>query len=158
MCFSVADLDLQNHDPVIASVGLPFVVVELKTRDALSRARVNRDAFDAHMDVELADAIYLYTRKTEDQDGDVDFTARMFAPYDNVPEDPATGSATGAACALLASLENRADRNGEFRVAQGIDMKRPSQLRVTVDVANLDSPNVKISGSAVPVMAGTITV
>ena len=43
-------------------------------------------------------------------------------------EDPATGSATGAAAALLAELTNAADRELSFRFMEGVEMGRPSLL------------------------------
>ena len=51
----------------------------------------------------------------------------MFAPYDGVPEDPATGSAN---CALAALLTGSGQASGVFtyRIAQGVEMGRPSVL------------------------------
>jgi len=43
-------------------------------------------------------------------------------------EDPATGSATGAAAALLAELTNAADRELSFRFMEGVEMGRPSRF------------------------------
>jgi trans-2,3-dihydro-3-hydroxyanthranilate isomerase len=68
--------------------------------------------------------VYLYTQTT---DG-VDIHAPMFAPLSGVPEDPATGSVGCALAALLA--EHNGQTNGEFlyRIAQGVEMGRPSML------------------------------
>ena len=152
LSLDVADIALGVHQPVIASVGLGFVVVEIAARDALRRAKADMTAFSAILPTDHADAIYLYCRELSEEDGAVDFTARMFAPFDNLPEDPATGSATGAACALLARLGGDAPRR--FTVAQGMDMGRPSLLSVEVDADG----TVRIGGACVPVMSGTISV
>ena len=50
----------------------------------------------------------------------------MFAPLSGVPEDPATGSANCSLAGLLAHYNQ--DRNGSFswRIAQGVEMGRPS--------------------------------
>ena len=53
-----------------------------------------------------------------------DLQARMFTP--RMTEDPATGSATAAAAALLAEIKEGADLR--LRVGQGVDMGRPSLL------------------------------
>lgn len=153
-CLSLpeADIALGVHAPCVASVGLPFIVVEIATRDALRRAKPDPAAFSAILPANGADAIYLYCRDMQAEDGAVDFTARMFAPFDGLPEDPATGSATAAACALLATLEGHTPRH--FQVAQGIDMQRPSLLSVDV----VDRETVRISGACVPVMSGTLIV
>lgn len=135
-----------RHPPRFASVGLPFLIVELARRTALSRATANATAFpgpDAPSRM-----IWLYTRDTSPADNGADLSARMFAPFDGVPEDPATGSATAAACAMLASLTG----GGAFHVAQGVDMGRPSTLHVTVDAIG-----THLAGSSVPVMSGTLT-
>ncbi len=152
LSLDVADIALGVHQPIIASVGLGFVVVEIATRDALRRANADMAAFSAILPTDHADAIYLYCRELSEEDSAVDFTARMFAPFDNLPEDPATGSATGAACALLARLGGNASRR--FTVAQGMDMGRPSLLSVEVDADG----TVRIGGACVPVMRGTISV
>lgn len=147
------DIAATLHRPVMASVGLPFLVVEIASRAALARARPDAAAFAALMAGEAIDAIYLVTRETITADGAVDWTARMFAPADGVAEDPATGSATAALAALLAS------RDAHFagrvlRVAQGVDMGRPSLLEPEV----LSDGTVRLAGRCVAVMDGMITV
>jgi trans-2,3-dihydro-3-hydroxyanthranilate isomerase len=86
----VADISTQTHPPQVASVGLPFLMVELKSRSALERARANVAAFDPIAKADIRPSLYLYTRAN---DG-FDVRARMFAPLSGVPEDPATGSAS----------------------------------------------------------------
>jgi trans-2,3-dihydro-3-hydroxyanthranilate isomerase len=145
---------LDRHPPQIASVGLPFLVVEIASRAALAAAKVDIGAFSKLLPAEGADAIYLYCRDLRDDDGDVDFTARMFAPWDGVAEDPATGSATGATCSLIASLLPQPQSPQRFRVAQGVDMKRPSRLDIRID----EDGFVRIAGACVPVISGFIEV
>jgi trans-2,3-dihydro-3-hydroxyanthranilate isomerase len=135
-----------RHPPRHASVGLPFLVVELASRTALSRASANPQAFpgpDAPTRM-----IWAYTRDLSPADGPVDLTARMFAPFDGVPEDPATGSATAAACAMLAGLTGQT----AFTVAQGVDMGRPSRLTVQID-----AHGIHLGGTCVPVMTGLLS-
>jgi trans-2,3-dihydro-3-hydroxyanthranilate isomerase len=153
-CLSLtsADLTAGLHAPQIVSVGLPFLVVEIATRDALARAHAREEAFTRILPSGGADAIYLYCRELAERDGAVDFTARMFAPFDGLPEDPATGSATAATCALIASLQGGKAR--QFQIAQGVDMGRPSLLSAEVD----EDGTVRIGGACVPVMTGTLIV
>lgn len=151
LSLTAADLATSLHAPRIASVGLPFLVVEIASREALARARPKAEAFERILPADGADAIYLYCRELDVRDGEVDFTARMFAPSDGLPEDPATGSATAATCALIASLEGKTYRR--FQIAQGVDMGRPSLLLAEVEADG----TVYIGGSCVPVMSGTLT-
>ncbi|WP_375588929.1 PhzF family phenazine biosynthesis protein [Hoeflea alexandrii] len=155
LSLDVADIATGHHQPLIASIGLPFLVVEIASRAALRAARPDIAAISQILPAEGADAIYLYCREIEAADGEVDLTARMFAPWDGVPEDPATGSATGAACALIAGIGGSAVTPVRFRVAQGVDMGRPSLIAVEVDVANA---RVSIGGACVPVLSGEIEV
>ncbi|UOK70697.1 PhzF family phenazine biosynthesis protein [Ancylobacter polymorphus] len=151
LSLSTADISCDRHPPRVASVGLAFVVVEIASRAALSRAKANLPAFAALLPCDGADAIYLYCRELGAADGAVDVTARMFSPFDNLPEDPATGSATAAACAWFAALEGGVPRR--FEVAQGVDMGRPSRIAIEV------TPDaVVIGGACVPVMSGEVSV
>ena len=98
-----ADIFTGSHKPVIASVGLPFAIAQVTNLETLARAVPNLDAFtrnNPHWGVPgLGLSIMLYTPIATDPHT---VRARMFAPLDNVPEDPATGSASGALGGLLA--------------------------------------------------------
>lgn len=129
-CLNLDVVDLRaNVAPQIFSVGLPFLIIELTSRQALARAAPNLVQFHAHLPLEGADAIYAYTSDIG-EDGSaagVDLMARMFSPLDGIVEDPATGSAS---CAAVAS---RAERLGieqlDLTIGQGFDLGRPSVLR-----------------------------
>jgi predicted PhzF superfamily epimerase YddE/YHI9 len=61
----------------------------------------------------------------------------MFHPgASGLTEDPATGSATVAAAALLADLSGERDGELKLRIGQGVDMGRPSLLLTRVRKAN----------------------
>jgi trans-2,3-dihydro-3-hydroxyanthranilate isomerase len=109
------------HQPLVASVGLPFLIVELASRDALRRCVPNLQGFRAVLPLDGAVSIYAYTLDTT-QEEDCDLQARMFTP--RMTEDPATGSATAALTALLASLHDKTTLS--LRVSQGVDMGRPA--------------------------------
>lgn len=69
-------------------------------------------------------------------------------------EDPATGSATAAVTALLASLNAKTTLS--LRVRQGVDMGRASLLLAEYD-ASQGTPVVRVGGSSVITMEGTLT-
>ncbi|CDX11438.1 conserved hypothetical protein [Mesorhizobium plurifarium] len=71
-------------------------MIEIADRHALARAKAGEAAVAKILPGDRADAIYLYCRSLGEHDGAVDFTARMLAPFDGLPEDPAIGSATAA--------------------------------------------------------------
>jgi trans-2,3-dihydro-3-hydroxyanthranilate isomerase len=74
-----------------------------------------------------------------------------------VPEDPATGSASCGVAALLASLETAADAGLTVAIDQGVEMGRPSRLEVTVVRRAGEAVDVRVAGSCVPMMQGTLS-
>jgi trans-2,3-dihydro-3-hydroxyanthranilate isomerase len=80
----------------------------------------------------------------------------MFAPLSGVPEDPATGSASCTLGGLLAT--HRDESNGMFswRIAQGVEMGRPSTLIARAEKKAGVVTGTWISGAAVLVSEGTI--
>ena len=145
-----ADIVVGTHAPVVASVGNPYVIAEVKG-DALSRCvpdlRAFRQAVDARPAMAGRFSLHLYAR-----DGDT-IRARMFAPLAGTYEDPATGSANAPLAALLLSRMG-ADR-AQFTVRQGVEMGRPSLLEVTAYRAE-DGIRATVAGRCVPVFKGEI--
>ena len=85
-----------------------------------------------------------------------DLQARMFHPgASGLSEDPATGSATAAAAALLADLDPMRDGELKLRIGQGVDMGRPSLLLARVRKQNGAVASVHVGGSCVQMMEGT---
>lgn len=76
----------------------------------------------------------------------------MFAPLDNVPEDPATGSASAALGAYLVSLAPDADMNVRITIEQGVEMGRRSVITLDVVKSGGIVTDVVISGGCVSVM------
>src|SRR5262245_18599912 len=73
---SAEDILLDEHEPLVMSVGLPFLAAQVRTREALRRARGNPAAF-APLPREAGTAsLYLYTLDVGD-DRELDLQARM---------------------------------------------------------------------------------
>ncbi|MGH7818782.1 MAG: PhzF family phenazine biosynthesis protein, partial [Candidatus Binatia bacterium] len=143
-----------NHEPQVASVGLPFLIAELKDRSALARARADLAGFEAHGTEDVWPAVYLYTRAA---DG-FDIRARMFAPLAGVPEDPATGSAGCALVGFLAERGGPANGSLRLRIAQGVEMGRPSVLVARAETREGVVRGTWVGGSSVLVSEGIIHV
>ena len=146
------DIVTDTHVPQVASVGLPFVMAEVGTRSALARADANISALRELQARDVTPDIHLYTRDA----GEFDLQARMFAPLDGVPEDPATGSANGALIALLAQLDPAAGGEWHWRIAQGVEMGRPSELFGRVVGHDTRVESVHIGGYSVRVFDGSM--
>ncbi len=90
-------------------------------------------AFSRVLSTDGAVGVYIYTRDVPPAERPRDLQARMFFPGSSgLTEDPATGSATVAAAALLADLSGERDGELKLRVGQGVDMGRPSLLLTRV--------------------------
>lgn len=148
-----------THLPRIVSVGLPFAVAELDGLDALAEARPNSAAFaraDAeHPRYEDRFSAFIYVRAGEDSSH---LRARMFAPLSNIPEDPATGSASAALAAYLAHLDLRPDAAISITIEQGVEMGRRSLIEAGVTKRGGEVMSVRIGGRCVPVMQGQMEI
>jgi trans-2,3-dihydro-3-hydroxyanthranilate isomerase len=156
VCVSLPETDIiiTKHVPQVVSVGLPFLAVELASREALRLAKPNLAAHERILPSIGTDAVYSYCRGATD----TELHARTFAPLDASIEDPATGSATAATIALLASLRPEMDADIAWRVEQGVDMGRASVLLGRTRKRGGIVHAVHIAGRAVPVMHGWLNV
>jgi trans-2,3-dihydro-3-hydroxyanthranilate isomerase len=152
-----ADIATNAHTPLVASVGIPFVIAEVATVEALSRASPDLAAFRsaaaqfpglaAHF------SLHLYARR----DGDATrLRARMFAPLGGTLEDPATGSANAALAGLLTSLAPGENVDLAYDIEQGVEMGRPSQITATARKTAEGPVLATVAGRCVPVMRGSV--
>ncbi len=148
------DVISTTNPPQVASVGLPFVVAELRDRGALERARAHGPGLDAIKALGIVPDIHLYVRSGDE----FDLRTRMFAPYDGVPEDPATGSANCALAALLTRQRPETDGVFTYRIAQGVEMGRPSVLEARSEKRDGEVVGTRIGGASVLVSEGMIEV
>lgn len=147
-----ADINTSQHPPQLASVGLPFIMVQLKDRPALERAKANLTAFEAINAQGVLPDIFFYIRSNDD----FDIRARMFAPMSGVAEDPATGSANCALAGLLAHHEKEGSGDFRWRIAQGVEMGRPSVLMARAEKRDGRVLKTWVGGSSVLVAEGNL--
>ncbi|MFC4274130.1 PhzF family phenazine biosynthesis protein [Achromobacter aloeverae] len=150
-CLSLKEPDIRidAHAPRVVSVGLPFLVVQLASRDALARIQPDRAAYSRVLPLDGAHSIYAYA--LDGARGAPDVHARMFTG--RMTEDPATGSATGAMACLLARLRGLEDL--DLLVAQGDDVRRPSRLHVRARAQD-GAWHAHVGGHCVSALNGTL--
>ena len=155
-CLSLppADIETTTHPPLVASIGLPFLIVAVKSRDALKRSKPSIGAHEQILPPLGVDAVYAYFLAENGEE----IHARTFAPLDNCLEDPATGSATGAAIALITQRTGAPTECRSWRVHQGTDMGRPSLIMGSVTKQRGEIEEVRIAGHVVLVSEGVISV
>ena len=149
---SSSQLSIDRVEPCVATVGLPFAFVEVVNLAALSTIKVSIPNFNEAKAIgpETVDgfAVCAFVLVTEASD-EINLRTRVFCPLGVPPEDPATGSASGALAALLMPPE----RNSDYRVniEQGVEIGRPSQITV---IMKAYSSRPEIVGSCVTVSTG----
>lgn len=143
-------------EPVLASCGTPFLIVTIEDAGLLAALSPGRLANLAQLDV----GVLIATRDVSEQARSLGaaWQARMFAPVHGVAEDPATGSAAAAFAGLLAERAPEADGTFSFKLAQGLEMGRPSIIETSTVKRNGRVTEVHVGGQAVLVAEGTIDV
>ena len=140
--------------PVAMSCGLPFLMVPVKSRDAVRRARVRMEPWERT----LAGAAWSEPMVFALDGEAADIRARVFVPGLSVPEDPATGSACAALGGFLAARTPRGEGTLRWTVEQGVEMGRPSRIEIEVDKQGGAVTAVRVGGSSVLVSEGTLRI
>lgn len=150
---AVADLVLTRHPPRMASVGLPFCIVQVRP-EALARATPDLAAFQALAQrTGMHDRLSLHLHCYAEGDAPGRLRTRMFAPISGTWEDPATGSANAALAAFLLSLSD--EPSVRFEISQGVEMGRPSLLHAAA-ARGPDGIRATVGGGCVWVCRGEV--
>jgi trans-2,3-dihydro-3-hydroxyanthranilate isomerase len=135
-------------DPTAFGVGLGFLFVQLGDLEALARASLDPGHWRRLVGGSQASQIYPYVRTP----GAI--RARMFAPDQGIIEDPATGSAAVALAGLLAGRSQ--DGAHAWTIHQGVEMGRPSLIKLFADVVGGAPTRIEVEGRAVPLSEGVL--
>ena len=154
LSIEAGDINVTTHYPQVASVGLPFLFVELQSLEALSQAQIDLSKLQRLLQEGFPSYIHIYCRDVKD----FDIRCRMFAPLDGVPEDPATGSANAALIALLSHCDQRSDLEDKWKISQGSEIGRPSVLHGRAQKIGGTVTEVNLGGYSVMVCKGTISI
>jgi len=128
--------DLDESLPIqVITTGLSCLVVPIRSLADLRDVRVNASLLADIYTRYGGTGCHAFTRETLEV-GASRAHARFFAPADNIPEDPATGSACGALGGYLVhhgglSLEPQ-DGRYKFVIEQGDFIQRPSRINLDV--------------------------
>lgn len=136
--------------------GPRFLYIPLKNREALSRARPLEPYWTGMLKPIGCQMGYVYVQGGGDPA--TAYRGRMFAPDTGTFEDPATGSATAILAAQLLAAEKLADGTHRFKLEQGYEMGRPSDLWLEADVAGAKLSAVRVAGQAVQISSGVLDI
>jgi len=135
----------------VASTGLPFAIVPIAKLQTLANLKFN--PLNVAALLEGTGARFCYFLCVEAVGTKAEARARMFF-YGG--EDPATGSAAGAAASWLVE-HGLARSDQQVLIRQGVEMDRPSEILVRATKENDRVTNVRVGGYAVEVLRGTVT-
>lgn len=139
-------------EPVVASCGLPYHLIELADVAALESVNISPTTWASAVTASSAEQIYLYVIETSDNAETV-LRSRMFSREHGLCEDPATGSAAAALTGYLADKQSNALH---CRIHQGVEMGRPSVIYTAAN-GPIAPGLVTVSGHAVMMGRGALT-
>ena len=143
-------------EPRIVSTGTPMLFVRLLDAAAvdLLRPDMKRLASGLKSLSEHADGIYVWTA----DDAAENIYSRCFAPGVGLPEDPVTGSASGALGSYITQTTGPRVGQDEYAycITQGVAMGRPGNAEVRVTWDGEKVTRVRVGGHAVIVAEGTL--
>ena len=141
-----ADLPLAR-----ATTGLPFLLVPVNFLEHLGNADPDMAAIEALSEEYDTAGVYAFTFDALESESTLH--ARMWAPGAGVPEDPVTGTASGACGAYLDRMGAFSPTPDEMRFEQGHYVDRPGFVSVRVD-----GEEVRVGGRAVTALDGEVVV
>ncbi len=151
--FGLTTDDLHTDAPVqTVSTGTPMLMVPLRTHAALRRAALDVPRFLALKADGDFFSPHLFCLGGATADGDT--FARQFGVFPDLPEDAATGSATGSMAAFL--WHYGLLPTPRFVAEQGHWMHRPSRIEVQIDGPRDAITAVTIAGTAVITAEGML--
>ncbi|HXQ31969.1 MAG TPA: PhzF family phenazine biosynthesis protein [Steroidobacteraceae bacterium] len=148
---SPTDLDSQPIEEV--STGLAHLVVPVRTRRALERIRVDRDALLSLVGGLDAKSVIAFAPGAHGAGHQL--TARVFVDYYGVPEDAATGSGNGCLASWLVQHRYFDEDPIDIRVEQGVSIGRPSSLHLRA-MRTSHGIEVRVGGGVVDVARGML--
>lgn len=151
------EIGFENHRVALWSAGVPYITLPVADLKTAAKVQLNNEAWfefaPRKSDVAVASA-YIYCRETVDHANS--FHARMIVPGNPSYEDPATGSAAAAFAGVIVDFDKPTDGGQRFWIEQGIEMGRPSRIRLELDVSGGNLVGARIGGHAVKVAEGVL--
>ena len=143
------------------SCGVEFLFVPVASRAAVDRVAIDRRALGRVYEragcAELA--VFFFSADRTGAAGDETVYSRMLAPMFGISEDPATGGASGPlGCYLLRYGMVTPEQALSMVSLQGVAMKRPSRIHISIESRDGAITRVRVGGKAVRVAEATLLV
>jgi trans-2,3-dihydro-3-hydroxyanthranilate isomerase len=151
---AASDIGFEPFAPEYWSAGNAFAFVPVRSLEAMARARPDLSAWKDVFPDDGPNGAYLFCGDVVDRSAS--FHTRMFAPKMGLIEDPATGSAAATFAGVLAASGRYGDGEHAVILEQGVEMGRPSLIRLTLTMRGGRLAAATVGGDAVLVSEGTI--
>ena len=157
----VREADLSDGLPAqVVSCGVPFLFVPLASRKAVDSVTIDRKALEQCAKEAGVDQLptFFFTTDGKSEAGAAQtIYSRMLAPGFGITEDPATGGASGPlGCYLLHHKVVTAEAATNILSLQGVLMKRPSRIHISIESRDGAITRVRVGGQSVAVGSGEL--
>jgi trans-2,3-dihydro-3-hydroxyanthranilate isomerase len=142
------------HRPQVFSATSPFLFVPVRNLEVLGATQVQEPFWSGVLQEAGTFSAYVYTAGGVLPD--TSFRARLYAPGEGIPEDPATGLAAATLPGQIHFHESLGEGEHSWQIEQGYEMGRPSRLVAEAEIADGTIKQVRVAGQAVRISEGTI--
>ena len=145
--------DIDSKYPIQeVSTGVPFIIVPLRTLNAVKRARIDKAAL-VEFTKETQSGVLIFCTQTYKKENNLN--VRVFVDLFGIPEDPATGSGNGCLAGYLSRHHYFGSDLVNARVEQGYEIGRPSLLYLKAR-ENGNKIKINVGGKVVMVAKGEL--
>jgi PhzF family phenazine biosynthesis protein len=146
----------KDAKPQVVSTGLPDLIVPVTSREALLSMRPNLAVLTDFCNDRKIISVHCFSLEPIHPASTVH--CRDFSPAVGVPEESATGTASGATGAYLVlnGLIETKEPVTKIICEQGNILKRPSIIHVEVEACGDEIKSIRVGGSAVTVIKGKL--
>lgn len=156
---SIDSTDISERVPMqVVSAGVPFLFIPITDLKVMKKIKFRQDVWEREF-LAKGHAVDIFAFTPETIDPQATVHSRMFGPTMGIVEDPATGAASGPLGAYLAHYDLvSSETSGKYTILseQGMEIERPSQIRINVTYTDDKINFVSIAGSSVDIGRGTI--
>ncbi|WP_416305535.1 PhzF family phenazine biosynthesis protein [Neptunicella sp. SCSIO 80796] len=152
-----ADIGFDQHQSLIVSCDVPYLIVPIKSYNAVRAARFDMNAWShSSAPASIAHGILLFSNNTDNNEAD--FHARLVGPDIATHEDPPVAPVMGHFANYLCQNPNTKPGTHIFSVQRGANDQRQSMLSIEMDNKEDSQLTVRIGGSAVITSVSTLLV
>jgi trans-2,3-dihydro-3-hydroxyanthranilate isomerase len=145
--------DIDSGYPIEeVSTGLPFIIIPLKSLDAVQRITIKKEKYFELITTTRAKALLVFCPEPIKKENHLH--VRVFTDYYGMPEDPATGSANGCLAGYLVKNSFFGRDLINIRVEQGYEIGRPSLLFLKAEKKDPRNIEVHVGGKVMQIARG----